>query len=108
VTTGGADLSLELGYTPVPMLDLFYLILNDGNDPVTGAFSYLNGSLADLSQNSILNVGGQLLEISYTAESGVGFEGVGNDIALRSVPEPSTLAFGFAGLFFFARRRSRR
>ncbi len=110
VSLAGGDLSLDLGFAPVPGIDLFYLILNDGSDAVTGVFATLNGVIANLNQGAVFPIGGQFFQISYTGESGIGFEGVGNDVVLRSssIPEPGSTALLFLGLTaWFSRRRVR-
>ncbi len=92
------SLTLDLGFTPVIGVDVFFLMLNDHAEAITGAF-------AGLSQGAAFNSGGELFQISYTAESGVGFAGVGNDVAVRSIPEPTSVAFLLMGLAFAIPRR---
>ncbi len=105
----GGNLALDLGYAPVRGTDIFYLILNDGVDAVTGAYSFLNGAPTALGQDATFTVGGELFQISYTAESGLGFAGVGNDVAIRSIPEPGSAALLLLGLSAcFTRRGTRR
>lgn len=106
VTLNDTPLSLTLG-AGVQEGDIFYIILNDSSDAVSGIFSgYAQGSQFTLNNQNFL--------ISYTAESGTGpggFQGGGNDVALMAVPEPSTWAMllsstGVAlGLQRFRRRR---
>ena len=110
VSLADGGLSLDLGFVPVPGIDLFYLILNDGSDAITGVFGTLNGVVANLNQGAVFPISGQFFQISYTGESGVGFEGVGNDVVLRSssIPEPGSTGLLFLGLTaWFSRRRVR-
>jgi autotransporter-associated beta strand protein len=99
VSLNDAPLSLTLGGGVVEN-DLFFLILNDGLNPVSGTF-------AGLPQDSLLNLGGQLFQISYTANvQGQSLHG-GNDIALQAVPEPGSLILLAGGFVFCASVRRR-
>jgi hypothetical protein len=105
LTLTDVDLQLIFAAFQIQGGNTFYLITNDGNDPVNGVFTRLNGISRNLSEGAAfaMMVGpvSGTFEISYTAEEGVGFAGVGNDIAIRAVPEPSTslaLLSGFAAL----------
>lgn len=100
VTLGGGNLTLNLGTGIVPD-DIFFIILNDGNDTVSGTFS-------GLAQGASLPSG--LFRISYTANATTNSETGGNDVALiaLAVPEPgiALLAlFGAAPLICRRRRR---
>lgn len=79
--------------------DLIFLVLNDGNDGISGTFS-------GLAQDSyVTNYGGMDWFISYNADSvGNTFTG-GNDVALRAVPEPSAALLGGLGALALLRRR---
>lgn len=116
----GADLELNLGTLSIGD-GVYYLVVNGGGGAVggDGVFASLGGadvsSLADgqsLAQGGHFFVGTQEFVISYTADSATGmFEGVGNDIALMAVPEPSTWATLFGGfsllsLWHWKRRRA--
>lgn len=97
LTLNGADLEATFfnGYS-AGISDIFFLIINDGLDPVVGQF-------ADGNQ---VTIGSQTFNISYTANSaGASFTG-GNDVALQLVPEPSSaLLLGLGGLLVGRRRR---
>ncbi len=105
VKLAGGNLALDLGYAPVRGTDIFYLILNDGVDAVTGNYSFLNGVPTPLGQDATFTVGSELFQISYTAESGMGFAGSGNDVAIRSIPEPGSAALLLLGLSVCFKRR---
>ena len=92
------NLVLDLGYAPIRGTDIFYLILNDGAEAVMGNYSFLNGVPTFLGQDTTFTVGSELFLISYTAESGLGFAGMGNDVAIRSIPEPGSAALLLLGL----------
>jgi hypothetical protein len=106
------DLHLIFGAFQLRGGDTFFLVVNDGNDPVSGVFTKLNGSARSLNEGAqFFASAGQsflgLMELSYTAEQGVGFRGTGNDIAIRVVPEPSisfTLLSGLASIAACRRR----
>lgn len=99
VTLNGATLELSAlsGFTADPEA-LFFIVKNDGTDPVAGTFA----------QGSQVAFGGQTFDISYTANAeGVpSFDG-GNDIALRLVPEPSSAALLALGALALAGQRRR-
>lgn len=108
VTLTTANLQLDLGFAPAPNIDVFYVLLNDDIDPVVGAFGQLNGVPTSLNQGDSFLLGGHTFQISYTAESGGGFSGAGNDIAIRAIPEPSSFGLLLGGLgITLARRRKR-
>ena len=96
----GASLAGSLlgGFTPTPG-DLFFLLNNDGIDPVTGLFL----------QGANTTFDGTTFDISYTGDFGTNaFSAAGgNDVVLRVVPEPSTLALLFASGLLAGRRRRR-
>lgn len=110
--TGGISLAGELkgsllnGFTPAPD-SLFFILLNDGSDGVTGTF-------AGLAEGSTVSFGGADFRISYRAESGLttaaSFGNAdGNDVALIAVPEPSSAValLGGIALLLAVRRRGR-
>ena len=102
VTLAGAQLngSLINGFTAAAT-DLFFIIINDGADPVQGAFA----------QGALVTIGAQLFSISYTGN----FTGTpatstftgGNDVVLRVVPEPGTATLLLLGMLGFGFRRRR-
>ena len=97
VTLGGADLVLTLG-TGIQENDLFFIITNDGTDPVNGIFS-------GKPDGFDFAVGSQIFRISYDANStGNAFNG-GNDVALLAVPEPGSAALLLLGSALLFRRR---
>ncbi len=110
VTLTGGDLSLSI-LSGIQTDDLYFIILNDSNDAITGIFATLNNVATDLSQGAIFNAGSQYFQISYTANSAGGTFTGGNDVALLAVPEPSTwalLGLGFGALVWrsgFRRRK---
>lgn len=99
VTLGGATLALTLG-SGITMGDRFFLLLNDGLDPITGTF-------AGLPQDAIVTAGAQEFRISYVADSASDSMAGGNDVALLVVPEPSGLCLLLGGLGLMAGRRRR-
>jgi hypothetical protein len=99
VALNNAGLSLTLG-TGILENDLFFLILNDAVDPITGRF-------AGLEQDGLFMTGGQLFQISYAASfEAQSFLG-GNDIALMAVPEPGSLLLIAGGFVLCAASRRR-
>ena len=103
ISLSGAQLtgSLLNNFTPLPA-DLFFIIINDGNDAVQGTFA----------QGSQVTIGGQTFNISYAGNftgsmATNSFTG-GNDIVLQIVPEPGTatlLMLGLAGIGIRRRRK---
>jgi fibronectin-binding autotransporter adhesin len=90
-------LSLSMGFTPAEN-NLFFLILNDGTDAVTGTFT-------GLAENSVFSQGGTQFRITYAADSTSNSFTGGNDVALIVVPEPSSVLLAFLGLSGLLRRR---
>jgi len=101
------NLVLSLGYTPT-VADQFFIAAVAGSNAISGVFEQLNGSVVDLTQDSVFSFGGYDWKISYTGDVGSNtFSGVGNDLALEVVPEPSTwllLTFSSVLLLVFRRR----
>ncbi len=96
VTLNNADLSGSLlnSYTATGG-DRFFIILNDGSDPVQGQF-------ADGSQ---IAIGSQNFRIFYSADSDTTSLTGGNDIALEAIPEPSAALLLALGALTCTRRR---
>lgn len=98
VSLGGTSvISLDLGFTPTPYHE-FFVVLNDGNDPVTGTFSNAPGGIYTDALNNqwIVN----------TSANGDGGQ-TGNDISVTYVPEPgaSTLLSAVLVQLLCLRRR---
>jgi hypothetical protein len=101
VMLNGANLEGSLLPSFVPSADIFFLILNDGVDPVTGQFAEGNQITFD----------GQTFNISYEANFGGTGDLMlgGNDVALQLVPEPtSAVLMGLGALALIRRRREAR
>lgn len=96
LTIGGElQPSLINGFLPFQN-DTFFIMLNDGVDPVVGAF-------AGLSEGAGITFGDFPFTITYLANGDFG--AVGNDIALIAVPEPGSALLLLAGLGVLSRRR---
>lgn len=99
---GTAQISLFGGFTPVPG-NKFFVLVNDGTDPVSGAFANADAF------NRIAIAGAQFL-VNYA--DNFGGTGVGNDVSLTmiAVPEPNsaTLLAGAAVVLGLSRRRRMR
>jgi len=98
VTLGGA-LSAAVGYTPVND-QLLFILLNDGNDAINGTFS----GVANLSK---LTLGSSEWMISYSADYATNAFTGGNDIALKAIPEMSSLISGSMAALALLTRRTR-
>ena len=94
ITTGGVTLggvlegSLINGFTPA-VNDIFFLILNDGVDPVSGTF-------AGLGEGASVQISGFQFSVSYAANGDAG--ATPNDVALIAIPEPASIAAILSGL----------
>ena len=99
VGLSGSNLTLTIGTGVVPG-DVFIIILNDGNDLVTGTFT-------GLAQGATLP-GGQF-RITYAYNSATSLETGGNDVALIAlpVPEPGTALLTLLGAATLLRRRQK-
>jgi autotransporter-associated beta strand protein len=98
VSLNGAALqgSLLNNFTPGPN-DLFFIIINDGTDAVSGQFAEGNLVFLDF----------QAFNISYEGDSATNSISGGNDVVLQLVPEPATGALGALGVILLAARRRR-
>jgi hypothetical protein len=91
--TGGISLAGDLELTLLPSFEQvlgskFFIVLNDGADPVSGSFSNAPHTVSDAA--------GNLFAINYADNGDAGT--IGNDISLTLVvPEPRAVAFLAAG-----------
>jgi autotransporter-associated beta strand protein len=86
------------GFVPTPGT-LFFIVTNDGTDPVQGTFA----------QGSLIVINGEPFEIGYTGDSLTNAFTGGNDIVLQYIPEPTSAALfacGGIALGLMRRRRS--
>lgn len=108
----GANLAISLytGLSNPVSGDIFFLIDNDGTDPVAGTFTKLNGAATTLTEGSQFPWNSQNWQITYQADvGGSSFTG-GNDVAIMVVvPEPGALTLAALGLAIslVARRKNR-
>jgi autotransporter-associated beta strand protein len=96
---GKIELTLD-GYVPLES-DIFFLVLNDGIDPIVG-------TLYNIAEGETFTAGGYTWMVSYTGDSAGGTFTGGNDLALQIVPEPSSLLLltgGLTAISFLRRRR---
>jgi autotransporter-associated beta strand protein len=95
VTITGSTLALNFGAFTPAATDRFYIVLNDGNDAVTGTFATVTGLPSGFT-------------VVYNANGDAGVSG--NDISLEPVPEPATwctAALAAVAIAFHSRHRLR-
>ena len=81
--------------------DVFFIVANDGTDPIVGTFSSLpDGAF-------VTAPGGQAFFITYDANSTTRALDGGNDIALIAIPEPGITGLLLLGSALFLRRGRR-
>lgn len=78
--------------------DIFFLILNDGSDAITGSFS-------GFAEGSTFTLGSQSFKVTYQADSGSSAFAGGNDMAIQAIPESSHVLIGSIGALLLLRRR---
>lgn len=107
VTLAGDLAGSTLSFDPVDLVDVFYLILNNGTTTTT------TGTFGGVPEGGSVFIGTQEFQISYKSDfGGAGFTvgGTGNDVALLAVPEPTAMVslLGGLGLMLGLRRRNAR
>jgi hypothetical protein len=100
VSLSDTILSINLGFNPTDFTDRFYLLRNDGTDPISGTFR-------NLPEGREFTVSGQLFRITYLANAPTAVTG-GNDVALLAIPEPGVSGLWVAGLAAFCGWHRRR
>jgi hypothetical protein len=103
ISLSGSTLSLDTigGFANNPG-DTFYVMLNNGADPVTGIFGNDIGG-------SVTSIDGYVFNVNYAANA-PGGDGGSNDVALTlmAVPEPGSAALLLGGLAALTLRRRRK
>jgi fibronectin-binding autotransporter adhesin len=104
VSLGNATLAMSGAYLTTPNItnDLFFVLLNDDVDAITGTFDGLADGATVIAPN------GQEYLISYFGDSTTSAFIGGNDVVLQAVPEPAGVALLLGGLGLLAGRRQRR
>jgi hypothetical protein len=95
--TLASDANLELiqytGLDAPEVGDIYWLVVNDGADAVSGTFGQLNGIVtSSLSEGGTFSWDGLTWQITYLANFDAESFSGGNDIALQVVPEASTMS----------------
>ncbi len=103
ITLAGDLAGSTLTFTP-SVADIFYIIVHNGAGATTG-------TLGGAPEGGSVFIGAQQFQISYTSDfGGAGYtvNGLGNDVALRAIPEPcsAALLLGAGSLLGLRRRRS--
>jgi autotransporter-associated beta strand protein len=101
ITLGGSLAITQLaGFSPA-VGQKFFLLENDGNDPINGAFS-------NAPDGGIFSMGGVSFMVSYAGDSATGGTSGGNDLVLTvvpQVPESWSSSLGGVGVLLLLRRR---
>jgi fibronectin-binding autotransporter adhesin len=97
------NLSLSGNYLTTPSVtnDLFFAIINDGAEPISGIFAGLPDGAHVFASN------GQDYIVSYFGDSIGGTFTGGNDFVLQAVPEPGSAILLLGGVAMLAGRRRR-
>jgi autotransporter-associated beta strand protein len=99
VALNGANLAGSLSNGFLPEIDqLFFLIVNDGTEPVSGTFA----------QGATVTFSGIPFQIGYAANSQTNSFNGGNDVVVRAVPEPAAALLSGAALMLLLSQRRRR
>lgn len=99
VSLGGyGNLALTLLSFVPQSAEIYFLILNDG-------FDAISGTLAGVAQGETFVSGGYLWQVSYEADAAGGLFTGGNDLAVQMVPEPAAGILVLLGLSTLAGRR---
>ena len=106
LTIGSADLDLEVsGFTPLDGQS-FFILDNEGSNPISGQFS-------NALEGATITAGGYLFTITYFADADTLSLTGGNDVALTEIgvvpiPEPATNLLALSAAALLATRISRR
>ena len=94
VSLGDSTLQLSLSDFAANVSDLFFLIINDDTDALTGTFANAPFNGAPIA------AGDARFDVFYNGDSGTGTIGGGNDVVLRLtvIPEPTSLGLLVSGL----------
>ena len=99
VALNGANLAGSLVNGFLPEIDqLFFLIVNDGTEPVSGTFA----------QGTTVTFSGTPFQIGYAGNSQTNSFSGGNDVVARAVPEPAAALVAGAGMMLLLSQTRRR